>query len=326
MNPIPGTLFDCTGGIPGIARKVYTRDSLLEALRAITSAQTTGGEYARGLWNCNEEKMHDWTGARSWEQLEGFFARGIPGMIPPALLHDASQMVIERMELRAGISSHHAQAGDEVDIGLFMAGEPECMLAPLWQAEKPCITLHAPIGYSHKVQHSAVKAHGVAVSAAIMALEAAGYAVELVLWQFACPKHPFKEKKYCKGAVTWRKLGWKSGPLGLGFKAKESNQSITTDELGFMICHPAFYRGAILHLAGNGNGIATLETGRPVNEYTIHCPAERAALAAEYAQAHGNHSRGVWLPSVQDSVKANPTAEQAASRTREILRGMGFAA
>lgn len=337
-HSIPRSLMSYEGGIPAIARNVWTKSELLEACRVMALHVNGASRF--------QYVNPAWIGVASFDELEALFHKGNPSAIPLSLVEDASRMVIDRMGLRAGISHEYAQAGDEPDVALYLSGEPECMANPVWHAEKPVVTIHAPLGYSAKIHHSAIIAHGIATSSAILALESAGYGVELIGWKLSHPmpslvgggriaddtptkKIPFKKGKdlaFDRGAVdSWRATGWAGGHVGIGIRMKEPDQTITAAELGFMLCHPAFLRGALLGIAQKGNLHGFGVTGFHPNEYPANRPEELAELSAEYSAATGATSRGVWLPPVQkDGYFDNPTAEQAAEATRKILVGMGF--
>ena len=59
-------------------------------------------------------------------------------------------------------------AGDQVDLDLFLANEPECMLSyPLQPRSISSVSLMVPICYSHNVGEETARMRGVAVAAAI---------------------------------------------------------------------------------------------------------------------------------------------------------------
>jgi hypothetical protein len=345
---IPETMISIHGGMEGIARRVYHREDYAESIRVITSEIP----HAAGIWCFGDEERLAWNGCLDARELLESFRLGKPGLIPPELLEQVSKSVSVNVQKRAGISNYHAQAGDEPDVSLFLSGEPECMLATKWEQEKPAITLHHMLGISHTVPHGDIVSHGLAVSAAINALESAGYAVELIAWDVLHPMpwnvnirarwpddthtkalRKIKEKPKkgeeadpdnVGGIEAFRSIGWESGFVGHGVIVKEYNEPIHPSEIGFYLCHPSFIRAGMYAIAHNGNGMAAELSGYLPNGFPVHWVNELNALSRAYARLHGEHSRGIWVPRLQEFDPSDRTSEDAGRKARVILSRMGF--
>lgn len=347
---IPVSMSSITGGMDGIARAVWHRDDYAESIRVITEES----QLARAMLSFDQDRR-DWIGCSGHLELLENFRKGKPGLISPDVLTEISRLTLDRMEKRAGISTHLAQAGDEVDVTLFLTGEPECMLATQWECEKPSVTLHFMPGVSHTVKHGDMVAHGLAVSAAIMALEAAGYAVEVIAWTVMHPmpwNHQLgtrwpddthtkalrkpKEKASKKnpdedldpdnvrGIQSLRSAGWTGGFIGHGVLIKEANEPVHAAEMGFYLCHPSFIRGAVYTVADNGNGSMMECTGYAFNGFPVHWIEELKQLSAAYARINGGHAKGIWIPRMEDFMLHERKAEDAVEMAEKILEKMGF--
>lgn len=135
---------------------------------------------------------------------------------------------IARAQAGLEMTSHYAEAGDEVDVGLFLANEPECMIEfPLEPKRKPVVKFVVSASFSARVGAEAIYNRGAAVLAAIDILESAGIRVEVDL----------DESIEASGKEFRRTI-----PL------KAADDPVDRDKLAFAICHPSTLRRLIFRL------------------------------------------------------------------------------
>ncbi|MHC1764598.1 MAG: hypothetical protein AB9869_09855 [Verrucomicrobiia bacterium] len=135
---------------------------------------------------------------------------------------------IARAQAGLEMTSHYAEAGDEVDVGLYLTGEPECMIEfPLEPKRKPVVRFVVSAAFSARVDAEAIYNRGAAVLAAIDVLESAGVRVELDLDEsIEADRREFR----------------RTIPL------KAADDPVDRDKLAFAICHPSTLRRLIFRL------------------------------------------------------------------------------
>ncbi|TWG07670.1 DUF7192 family protein [Saccharopolyspora dendranthemae] len=143
------------------------------------------------------EEGDDWCGA-SWEEA---LRMAVDGWHVPLL--ETAAAVAElgtRSGLGVGSSLEPSRdvTGSEVDVGAYLAGEPECMVdaVPRQTSHRGrVVTFLVPAVYSHFVPHDVIVNRGIALATLSAAIVRAGHSVELwsgfaaqlnVLWESRC--------------------------------------------------------------------------------------------------------------------------------------------
>jgi hypothetical protein len=148
------------------------------------------------------------------------------------------------------LSPRFAESGDEVDVGLFLADEPECMVEyPMEPKQRPVVKIVVSASFSGGIAAEEIYNRGAAILAAIDLLEGAGVRVEVDLDM---------------GTETGRRQFIRTIPL------KAANDALDRDKLAFAICHPATLRRLIFRLHEQ-DGVDAFERmggcqyGHPIN-------------------------------------------------------------
>ena len=133
---------------------------------------------------------------------------------------------------------HYDVAGDEVDVGRFVSGEPENMLTfdtVTVSGPGPVVSLVVNLTASAAISARAYFARGAAVMVLVDALENAGRRVELSVVASV--------GSHASAATdTIRVL------------IKQADQPLDRDRLAFVVCHPAFFRRLCFSAARNASG------------------------------------------------------------------------
>lgn len=112
--------------------------------------------------------------------------------------------------------------GGAPDVGLFMTGEPECMVNFIVANERPSVRIMASASYLSAVRAEHVLARGAVISALVEALHAAGVGVEL--W----------------GCLSTRNEGGEIADMFVRVKSYED--PLDMDQVMFVFAHPSFAR------------------------------------------------------------------------------------
>ena len=119
-------------------------------------------------------------------------------------------------------------AGDAVDIGAFLTGEPECMLVrEEEEVNVPVVEIWFRLGCPANIKGKQLMNQGVAMLAAIDKIEAQGIRVKLVAWYQGWGRHreTVKERRFHFSCVV-----------------KRADEPLHLHTLAFAIAHPAFFR------------------------------------------------------------------------------------
>jgi len=133
--------------------------------------------------------------------------------------------VAELTSGRAGEYGYDVAAGEWLDIGRHLGGEPECFGVRLdsgGSLSSPIIRLAANISASGSVSHKSLFARGAVILAAVDVLESLGRRVELTL--------------------GFGSVGYSVEKLEISVLAKSAGQPLEPDRLAFLLCHPAYLR------------------------------------------------------------------------------------
>ena len=119
-------------------------------------------------------------------------------------------------------------AGDAVDVGAFLSGEPECMLVrEEEEVNVPVVEIWFRLGCPANVEGKQLMNQGVAMLAAIDKIEAQGIRVKLVAWYQGWGRHrrTVKDRRFHFSCVV-----------------KRADEPLHLHTLAFAIAHPAFFR------------------------------------------------------------------------------------
>jgi hypothetical protein len=165
-----------------------------------------------------------WPGA-SWEEALRLARDGWTREVPEA---DVS---VAALRERAGEEVMATQlvpvwdvTGSEVDVGAYLAGEPECMVDAAPQrisVRGRVVTFFVPAGYVNTTPHVSIHNRGMALAALCSAILAAGHSVEI--WSGFCA---YLGKRRCASVA---RVISAAEPFDLG-------------RLIFVMAHPAFFR------------------------------------------------------------------------------------
>ena len=114
--------------------------------------------------------------------------------------------------------------GEQIDVGKFLAGEPECCLSRSEDGESAAgkvVRIVANVAASGSVSADSLFARGAVVLAAIDILEGLGHRVELTV---------------ARGTTT------QGQTLQIFVPIKSAGQPLDLDRLAFALCHPSFLR------------------------------------------------------------------------------------
>lgn len=167
-------------------------------------------------------------GTANFEEAVSIARTGWPQGAARAVAIGASVSAAVRDVINANASSYAWDvAGQFIDIGRYLTGEPECFGTIVEDAEaikKPVVKLVVNLSASACVSADTLVARGVAVVAAVDILEAAGRRVEVVA---ATAHHSY------------------STQLEIRIPVKSAGQPLDIDRLAFCLAHPSFYRRLI---------------------------------------------------------------------------------
>lgn len=168
----------------------------------------------------------DWCGA-SWEEA---LRMAVDGWHLPLLETEAAVAELgAKSVLGIGSSLEPTRdvTGSEVDVGAYLAGEPECMVdaAPLHTSRRGrVVTFLVPAVYSHFVPHDVIVNRGVALATLSAAIVRAGHSVEL--WSGFTAQLDGRRGRRCSAVA----------------KVISAGEPFDAGRLVFALAHPAMLR------------------------------------------------------------------------------------
>lgn len=160
------------------------------------------------------------TGTDSFEQAVGLAMNGWADGL--------AQMDAEFRRLQAALPCgddvipRFTEAGDEVDVGLFLDGDPENMIEyTMAPARKPVVKIVVSVTFSGGIPTESIFRRGAAVMLVVDGLESAGVRVEVVV--------DFTTNS--RAGITRRTI-----------MVKAADDAMDRDRLVFAICHPSMLR------------------------------------------------------------------------------------
>lgn len=165
--------------------------------------------------------------AKSFTELVQYASTGVDaaGVAAASIDVNKVQMRESPKDVFGGV---YAQAGAEVDVALFLSGEPEHMIDfPLYEAPKAgrVVSLLVGIGGNASVKAKALQTFGSRVMEAVLGLEGIGLEVEVVVGEVASSS---------------------GSSISSRVKVKGAGEFLDPTALMFPITDPAFFRGICL--------------------------------------------------------------------------------
>ena len=140
-------------------------------------------------------------------------------------LRQTEKLVAGRIPQGTDIIPQYDVAGDEADVGRYLEGDPENMVAyELQPARKPVVKFVVSFSISSRVKADSIFNRGAAIAAAIDALESSGLRCEV--W----------------AARDTKGRGGRPVGLNIRVRIKGADESLDTDRLAFALCHPSNLR------------------------------------------------------------------------------------
>ena len=141
--------------------------------------------------------------------------------------------VAERVKATIGTDGNlcgsPTEAGDEVDVGLYLSGEPECMVEFLLEPRpKPVVKFVISTTFAAGVDTESIYNRGAAVVAAVDTLEGSGVRVEIEL----------DETISCRTSSRYTRRVF----------IKRADEALDRDLLAFAVAHASFLRRLIFRL------------------------------------------------------------------------------
>lgn len=206
----------------------------------------------------------DWSGNVTWDEALILARMGWDEQLSSAMeVAESAITMAEQEHLTDTFRPMWDVAGDEVDVGRFLSGEPECMIRfPVTRTSTAgrVITMCASMSYSGSISAATIRKRGQAIVALAMALSKLGHNTEL--WMDLTGQAG-------KGTVKVRVL------------VKGANDELDPARIMFAFAHPAMLRqlgfAAIGLLGYSPAGTMPVPPERDLPEGTIYLPELRSS-------------------------------------------------
>jgi hypothetical protein len=189
-----------------------------------------------------EDHHRDWSGGLTWEQAKAMAISGWrDGMKEIEKYRAKITPIITEKVLRP--QQVYAIAGYNVDVGSFLANEPECFIAREYEERNypgRIYKIVCSISFSAAIQPETIIQRGAMICALIDAIEFAGHRAEVVC-NWAVSRE--EERHYRQGNV--KDYGW----LETSVVVKKSTQPLEMTDLAFCLAHPAMLRKIMFSVA-----------------------------------------------------------------------------
>lgn len=230
----------------------YVRDDHFDTLTAaIEAAQATAEWRRKGFAQAESSPSTGrWSGG-THEQTAKWATEGWKEGVARA--RTRAERIATRLVGTSGITPVMDFTADVTggcyDVGAYVAGEPECWLRLEPSVSKRAITIGTCIAVSAAVSNEVTIARGIAVSALVMALQAAGYPVTIEVTSVA---------------IRWSGTG-DAESMTVRVADASTGSQLDLDRVVFAMAHPTMNRVLIRCLtAGDAaNGGALWDRGRP---------------------------------------------------------------
>jgi len=184
----------------------------------------------------------DWYGALTWEQTKQMAISGWrEGMQEIDKYRAKIVPIVTEKVLRP--KQIYSVAGYNVDVGSFMANEPECFLSREYEERNypgQIYKVVASISFSAEITPETIIQRGAMICALIDAIEYAGHRVEVICNDASTIK---ESNEYRQGKN--KEHGW----LEVSVTVKKVSQPLEMSDLAFCLAHPAMLRRIMFSVA-----------------------------------------------------------------------------
>jgi hypothetical protein len=187
---------------------------------------------------------HDlkWSGGLTWEQAKSMAVNGWrDGMIEIEKYRAKILPIIAEKVLRP--KQIQSIAGYCVDVGSFLANEPECFIAREYEERNypgQIYKVVCSISFSAAITPETIVQRGAMICALIDAIEYAGHRAEVVCNDAMSVGH---SEDYRKG--KYKNQGW----MEISVVVKKTSQPLEMTDLAFCLAHPAMLRRIMFSVA-----------------------------------------------------------------------------
>lgn len=184
----------------------------------------------------------EWHGNLTWEQAKAMAISGWrDGMIEIEKYQAKILPIITEKVLRP--KQIHSIAGYCVDVGSFIANEPECFIARQYEERNypgQIYKIVCSISFSAAITPETIIQRGAMICALIDAIEYAGHRAEVVCNDATSVGH---SEDYRKG--KYKNQGW----MEISVVVKKTSQPLEMTDLAFCLAHPAMLRRIMFSVA-----------------------------------------------------------------------------
>lgn len=183
-----------------------------------------------------------WSGGLTWEQAKAMAISGWrDGMIEIEKYRVKILPIIAEKVLRP--KQIHSIAGYCVDVGSFLANEPECFIAREYEERNypgQIYKVVCSISFSSAISPETIIQRGAMICALIDAIEFAGHRAEVVCNDAMSVGH---SEDYRKG--KYKNQGW----MEISVVVKKTSQPLEMTDLAFCLAHPSMLRRIMFSVA-----------------------------------------------------------------------------
>ena len=198
-----------------------------------------------------------WSGGLTWDEAKIMAKSGwLEGMKEIEKYRARILPIVADKVLRP--QPTYSIAGYNVDVGSFLAGEPECFMAREWEERNypgRIFKLVCSISFSSSIEPKTIIQRGAMICALIDAIEYAGHRVE-VICNDAMSANNYKEEEEDKGEDDeygeeieeygqCKEEGW----LEISVVVKKTSQPLEMTDLAFCLAHPSMLRRLMFSVA-----------------------------------------------------------------------------
>ncbi len=177
----------------------------------------------------------EWHGGLTWEEAKQMAIRGwYEGMKEIEKFRAQIFPIIAQKVLRA--KQVYAIAGYYVDVGSFLANDPECFISREYEERNypgRIFRVVCSVSFSSSIEPETIIQRGAMVCALIDAIEFAGHRAEVICNWAVCKN---ENDSYRKGLN--KEKGW----FEVSVTIKKSGQPLEMTDLAFCLAHPAMLR------------------------------------------------------------------------------------
>jgi hypothetical protein len=184
----------------------------------------------------------DWSGGLTWEQAKSMAIRGWIGGMNEIEKYRAKLLpIIAEKVLRP--QQIYSLSGYNIDIGSFLANEPECFIAREFEERNypgRIYKIVCSISFSAAIQPETIIQRGAMICAMIDAIEFAGHRAEVICNDASTisDSKEFREGKR-------KEHGW----FEVSVTIKKSTQPLEITDLAFCLAHPSMLRKLMFSVA-----------------------------------------------------------------------------